>query len=209
MLLTLKQASEFTGYSIDTLRGKIRDGSISTVIIKNKHMIEENDLSTFVKKKSKNRAYQQHYAEGEVTQHVPLFTNEKQNNTQMDTAPITNVSQPTNRARAFKAADGTDIIRIENRAIAKFRESVDETTKILRDLRAKKGLSREMTLEEAIKAFVAFKVLTTMGGVLGIDCSEMFSEVRDIVLSNFPELEVYITENDTEGIAETSLDRTA
>ncbi len=73
MLLTLKQSSQVTGYSIDTLRNKIRDGSIPTVMIKNKHMIEEEDLAPYIKKVAKSRVHEQSHVEREVPQDNPFL----------------------------------------------------------------------------------------------------------------------------------------
>lgn len=51
MLLTIRQAEVFTGYSSDSLRNWIKDGKLTATIVGNKYMISQEDLAPYVKVK--------------------------------------------------------------------------------------------------------------------------------------------------------------
>jgi hypothetical protein len=72
MLLTLRQAEKVTEYSTDTLRNRIKDGTIPAIKVKNRYMIEEKDLEPHIKKAAKSRVHEPSHAGRGVPQENPF-----------------------------------------------------------------------------------------------------------------------------------------
>jgi predicted site-specific integrase-resolvase len=72
-LVSLEEAKTITGYSTYTLRNKIKDGDIPAVFIKNKWMIEEEDLALHMKKVSNRSVHELSRVESTGSQDHPFL----------------------------------------------------------------------------------------------------------------------------------------
>lgn len=112
------------------------------------------------------------------------------------TKPVTAEEVETYRSEVYAdklatksvTVEEVDKYRIVEQILAMFSTQVNALTECLPELR-KLQASNELSELQAQKIWYMYKFVVHFGKILNIDCTEMFSEVRNTLLNTYPELE--------------------